>query len=70
MPAQISTGTNFFLEEDDQIRVRIEQLNDGTWTVDIGQIRYDRFYGFITFFAKSEKQAQNVLKLWKQKVAA
>ena len=70
MPAQISTTTSFFLQEDDQIQVRIEQLNEDTWTVDIGQIRYDNFYGFITFFAKSEKQAQNLRKVWKEKVAA
>lgn len=70
MPAQISQMTSFFLEEDDNIKVRIEQLNEDTWTVDIGQIRHNRFYGFITFFAKSEKQARSVLKLWKEKVEA
>jgi len=70
MPAQISQMTSFFLEEDDNIKVRIEQLNEDTWTVDIGQIRHNSFYGFITFFAKSEKQARSVLKLWKEKVEA
>ena len=70
MPAQISQMTSFFLEEDDEIQIRIEQLNEDTWTVDIGQIRHNRFYGFITFFAKSEKQARSVLKLWKEKVEA
>ncbi len=67
MPAQISTTTNFFLQEDDQIQIKIEQLNEETWTVDIGQIRHDSFYGFITIFTKSEKQAQNIRKVWKEK---
>ena len=70
MPAQISANTSFFLEEDDQIQVRIEQLKEDLWTVDIGEVRYDHFYTFITFFAKSEKQAQNFRKVWKEKVAA
>lgn len=70
MPAQISTLTSFFLEEDDQIQIKIEQLNEDTWTVDIGEVRYGSFYAFVTFFAKSEKQAQNFRKVWKEKVSA
>ena len=70
MPAQISQMTSFFLEEDDEIQIRIEQLNEDTWTVDIGEVRHDYFYPFVTFFAKSEKQAQNLRKVWKEKVAA
>jgi len=70
MPAQISTLTSFFLEEDDQIQIKIGQLNEETWTVEIGEIRYGSFYTFMVFYAKSEKQAQNFRKLWKEKVEA
>jgi hypothetical protein len=70
MPAQISQMTSFFLEEDDDIQIKIEQLNEDTWTVDIGQIRHGHFYAFVSFFTKSEKQAQNIRKVWKEKVAA
>lgn len=70
MTAQISQSTGFFLEEDDNIQIRIEQLNEDTWTVDIGQIRHDSFFSFVTFFARSEKQAQNIRKVWKEKVVA
>jgi len=67
MPAQISQKTSIFLEEDDDIQIRIEQLNEDTWTVEIGQIRYDSFFAFVSFFTKSEKQAQNIRKVWKEK---
>ena len=70
MTARISTNTSFWLKEEDEIQIRIEQLNEETWTVDIGEVRYDHFYTFVTFFAKSEKQAQNLRKVWKEKVAA
>ena len=70
MPAQISTLTSFFLEEDDQIQIKIGQLNEETWTVEIGEILYGSFYTFMVFYAKSEKQAQNFRKLWKEKVEA
>ena len=70
MTARISNNTSFWLIEDDDIRIRIEQLNEDTWTVDIGEVRYDHFYTFVTFFARSEKQAQNFLKVWKETVAA
>jgi len=70
MPAEVSTLTSYFLNEDDHVQIRIEQLNEETWTVEIGEVIYGSFYTFITFFAKSEKQAKNVLKLWKEKVDA
>lgn len=70
MTARISNSTSFWLKEDDDIRIRIKQLNEETWAVDIGEIRYDSFYTFVTFFARSEEQAQNFLKVWKEKVAA
>jgi len=70
MPAKISTLQSFFLGEDDHVQIRIEQLNEETWTVDIGEVKYNSFYTFITLFAKSEKQAKNILKLWKEKVDA
>ena len=70
MPAQISTLTSFLLEEDDQIQIKIGQLNEETWTVEIGEILYGSFYTFMVFYAKSKKQAQNFRKLWKEKVEA
>lgn len=70
MARQIATLSSYFLSEDDHIQIRIEQLNEETWTVDIGEVLYDHFYPIVTFFAKSEKQAKNVLKLWKKKVDA
>lgn len=63
----MKSNVNFFLDEDSEVRCLVEKLPIGDhWIVKIGEVKYDTFHTFVTFFAETEKQARQILKAWKQ----
>ncbi len=60
------TSTTFHLQEDQKVQIQIEQLGEKTWVATIGEVRNDIFFGFVTFFAKSEEQARDIVRVWER----